>query len=199
MRSLFLVSLFSLCFISPSADASRITFEDPYQNVFGKTLGLCNRTAEMDPKWPTTGYLRDNKCTFTREDAGSHYVCVDLRKARIATDEGVSREDPTWTDFWTETGQAKSADDAKNNWPKPGPWCICMWAFARMYGQHPDFENMIDCSATNRWVVDDYKLDDPNQCRALAAVCRKCDVTNRVAGDKQSLADKCTQALAKCA
>jgi len=26
--------------------------------------------------------------------------------------------------------QASSMTDAQENWPKPGPWCICMWAYA---------------------------------------------------------------------
>ena len=26
--------------------------------------------------------------------------------------------------------QASSITDAQENWPKPGPWCICMWAYA---------------------------------------------------------------------
>jgi len=52
-----------------------------------------------------------------------------------------------------------------------GPWCICMWAFARMFAQHPDFIDMLECDATNRWVVENYSLNTPAQGKALAAVC----------------------------
>lgn len=61
------------------------------------------------------GWMREDLCTAGSADAGSHYVCVNMP-----------------SDFWVKTGQATSAADAAANWPKPGPWCICMWCDNRM-------------------------------------------------------------------
>merc|ERR1719433_2579193 len=101
-------------------------------------------------------------------DRGSHYVCVGLPDNR--TQKGAS-----YSSFWTQTGQAKSPEDAVGL-PKPGPWCICMWAFARMYGHHPEFSSMVDCNATNYWVALNYDLANANECRAMQALCTHCDL-----------------------
>ena len=47
-------------------------------------------------------------------DRGSHYVCVDLP-------EGTSESGKKYSPFWTETGQARSPEDA-TTWPLAGPW-----------------------------------------------------------------------------
>merc|ERR1711988_1941627 len=57
-----------------------------------------------------------------------------------------------------------------------------------MYAQHPDFVNMIDCTSTNSWVVENYQVHEP----ALAAVCRKCNVAG-VSPD-ETLRSKCISA-----
>lgn len=163
------------------------------KNVFGAPLKKCDRPAYMnslprsqrDTRWPTTGYIRNNECTATSMDAGSHYVCVDMPNATLPSGE-------TYTTFWTETHQAQDGYDAARNFPKPGPWCICMWAFARMFIQHPEFDQMLDCEATNEWVIDEYDLADPVQRSALRAVCNKCDVaSNAVSSDVRQ---KCAEA-----
>ncbi|GAB5370510.1 hypothetical protein AAMO2058_001499400 [Amorphochlora amoebiformis] len=112
-------------------------------NVRGTLLAKCDRSAVHDPRYPTTGYMRpvkdlQNKCTAVNEDMGSHYVCVNLPAATVPT------TGDTFSPFWTKTGQASTPQNAAS-WPKPGPWCICMWAFASMLDQHPEFVNDLDC------------------------------------------------------
>merc|ERR1712146_252819 len=132
--------------------------------------GKCDRSAyfdanpeQRDTKYPTTGYFRNNECTASSGDAGAHFVCVLMPAAKTSRGQ-------VYSTFWTETGQARSGDDAVT-FPKPGPWCICMWAFARMYAQHPDFIHMLECEATNQWVIENYDLSVDSQAKALAAVC----------------------------
>ena len=88
--------------------------------------------------------MRHDYCTATSSDAGSHYVCVNLTAA--TTESGAP-----YSPFWTVTGQARSGDEA-STWPLPGPWCICMWAYASMHQAHPEFEEMLWCPAVNEWV-----------------------------------------------
>merc|ERR1719387_1829366 len=102
------------------------------ENIYGAKLAKCDRVAyflanpeQTDRKYPTTGYFRNNECTASRSDAGAHFVCVLMPNATTSAGD-------TYSTFWTETGQAASPEIAAG-WPKPGPWCICMWAFARMY------------------------------------------------------------------
>uniref|UniRef100_A0A7S2TPL5 Secreted protein n=1 Tax=Lotharella oceanica TaxID=641309 RepID=A0A7S2TPL5_9EUKA len=144
-------------------------------NVQGQALEKCDRSHVDDPRYPTTGYMRPveelaNRCTAVSHDAGSHYVCVNLPSASATNGE-------TYSPFWTKTGQARSALEA-TTWPKPGPWCICMWAFARMHTQHPEFINDLDCKATNGWTLDRYDTSVASQRNALRAICDKCGVTS---------------------
>merc|ERR1711907_1408 len=166
-----------------------------HENVFGSRLNKCDRPGyfrkhpdQADRHWPTTGYIRNNECTAMSSDAGSHYVCVTMPSNTTSTGH-------TYTPFWTETGQASSPSDAAQNFPKPGPWCICMWAFARMLAQHPDFINMLDCEATNEWVIEDYDLKVASQRSALSAICSKCAIQGHA--QKSSLSKKCAKALAQ--
>ena len=161
-------------------------------NVFGATLGKCDRTAyfdanpeQRDTKYPTTGYFRNNECTASSGDAGAHFVCVTMPNATTSAGD-------TYSTFWVETGQARSPEQAVT-WPKPGPWCICMWAFARMFAQHPNFIDMLECDATNRWVIENYALENDSQGRALAAVCGKCGVAADASGSE--LREKCASAV----
>ena len=163
-------------------------------NVFGATLGKCDRSAyfaanpdQRDTRHPTTGYFRNNECTASSGDAGAHFVCVTMPNATTAAGE-------VYSTFWVETGQAASGEAAVT-WPKPGPWCICMWAFARMFAQHPDFIDMLECDATNRWVVENYNLGTESQGKALAAVCGKCAV--ETAASTAALREKCASATAQ--
>ena len=164
------------------------------ENVFGHTLAKCDRSAyfdanpeQRDTKYPTTGYFRNNECTASSGDAGAHFVCVTMPNATTSAGE-------TYSTFWVETGQARSPEQAVT-WPKPGPWCICMWAFARMFAQHPNFIDMLECDATNRWVIENYVLENDSQGRALAAVCGKCSVATTASGT--GLSEKCAAAVEK--
>jgi uncharacterized protein (DUF2237 family) len=163
------------------------------ENVFGQTLAKCDRSAyfdahpeQRDTKYPTTGYFRNNECTASSGDAGAHFVCVTMPN-------GTTSAGDTYSTFWVETGQARSPEQAVT-WPKPGPWCICMWAFARMFAQHPNFIDMLECDATNRWVIENYALENDSQGRALAAVCGKCGVATSAAS---ALSEKCAAAVQK--
>jgi hypothetical protein len=46
--------------------------------------------------------------------------------------------------------------------------------------QRPEFIDMLECGATNRWVVENYRLDRPADLAALDAVCDKCAVADPV-------------------
>lgn len=64
-----------------------------------------------------------------------------------------------------------------------------------MFAQHPNFIDMLECDATNRWVIENYVLENDSQGRALAAVCGKCGVATSASGN--GLSDKCTAAVEK--
>ncbi|CAE8640154.1 unnamed protein product [Polarella glacialis] len=143
-----------------------------------------------DKKFPVTGFARDNLCGSHTGDGGSHYVCAVLPSSTTSAGG-------PYSEFWTKTGQARSGEEAVT-WPKPGPWCICMWAFARMYGNNPEFSEMLDCSATNYWVVQKYDINKPAECRALAAVCNRCDLQNSTLTKREGIQKKCEQAQQLC-
>eukprot|EP00472_Partenskyella_glossopodia_P007451 CAMPEP_0197532870 /NCGR_PEP_ID=MMETSP1318-20131121/41250_1 /TAXON_ID=552666 /ORGANISM="Partenskyella glossopodia, Strain RCC365" /LENGTH=179 /DNA_ID=CAMNT_0043089555 /DNA_START=12 /DNA_END=551 /DNA_ORIENTATION=- len=168
-----------LAFLSPSF-ALR---DGDQQNVHSQPLEKCDRSMINDPRYPHTGFMRggdnslNDRCTATAIDSGSHYVCVNLPEAKI--------DGELYSPFWTKTGQAFDEKEA-TSWPKPGPWCICMWAFANMLGMHPEFADDLNCNATNHWVLENYNVQHPGELRALKAVCGKCGVKS----------DKCTEAMA---
>lgn len=165
-------------------------------SLYGTALQKCDRPAYFaasniqDPRYPHTGYSRDDFCGSMSGDAGSHYVCVSLPSDVTSSGE-------TYSPFWTKTGQAASPNQA-STWPKPGPWCICMWAFARMYGQHPEFTAMVECKATNYWVVQNYDLANANECRALQALCQHCNLTSAELTVRASIVTKCEMAQKVC-
>jgi len=113
-----------------------------------------------DPKFSTTGWRRTDYCSAEDSDHGSHFVCVNMP-----------------SDFWVKTGQASSMADAKENWPKPGPWCICMWAYASYLTKEPSFADDVICDATNEWVLEKYDKSVASQCAALMSLCKKCSLT----------------------
>mmetsp|Transcript_75877 Transcript_75877/g.214562 ORF Transcript_75877/g.214562 Transcript_75877/m.214562 type:complete len:267 (-) Transcript_75877:73-873(-) len=167
-------------------------------SLFGAPLRKCDRPAYMaaagpgarDRRFPHTGYMRDDFCGSTTGDRGSHYVCVELPSA--AADGG-----EVYSPFWTKTGQAPSPRDA-STWPRPGPWCICMWAFARMYGHHPEFADLVDCNATNYWVAQGYDLANGNECRALGALCARCGLESPDLTHRASIRNKCALTRKVC-
>mmetsp|Transcript_11762 Transcript_11762/g.35494 ORF Transcript_11762/g.35494 Transcript_11762/m.35494 type:complete len:219 (-) Transcript_11762:141-797(-) len=165
-------------------------------SLYGSALRKCDRPGYMaehpdavDSRFPHTGYARDDHCGSMSSDAGSHYVCVDLPRA-------VTAGGKVYSDFWTKTGQAGSPEQA-TTWPKPGPWCICMWAFARMRARRPEFSGMVDCHATNYWVVQNYDLARSDECHALKALCSACGLE----GDqtkREGIRKKCSLARQIC-
>mmetsp|Transcript_31549 Transcript_31549/g.100918 ORF Transcript_31549/g.100918 Transcript_31549/m.100918 type:complete len:92 (+) Transcript_31549:234-509(+) len=84
------------------------------------------------------------------------------------------------SDFWVKTGQASSPQDAAENWPKPGPWCICMWAYASYLTQESSFQQDLICDATNQWVLHKYDKSVPSQCKALMSICKQCGLSDPV-------------------
>uniref|UniRef100_A0A061RNQ1 Secreted protein n=1 Tax=Tetraselmis sp. GSL018 TaxID=582737 RepID=A0A061RNQ1_9CHLO len=154
-------------------------------NIYGEELHKCDRSTVKDARFPTTGFLRDNRCTATAEDAGSHFVCVNLPSA-------INSKGEIYSPFWTVTGQAFSPETA-TRWPLPGPWCICEWAYARMLQSHDEFRNYLNCPAIHAWVIDSYRPEVPNQLAALRSVCEHCDVINK--GKLNSLVEKCRQVV----
>merc|ERR1712178_248859 len=160
-----------------------------YCDVNGNTMAKCDRSQAHDPNpnYQSTGYFRDNYCTASSSDAGSHYVCVELPNDSV--------DGQSYSPFWTITGQASSPREAVT-WPKPGPWCICMWASARMLEANPEFWEMFTCEATNEWVVEDYNVNVTSQCKALHTVCEKCATKSTAV--KDSLREKCATAALRC-
>mmetsp|Transcript_14215 Transcript_14215/g.28148 ORF Transcript_14215/g.28148 Transcript_14215/m.28148 type:complete len:233 (-) Transcript_14215:6-704(-) len=165
-------------------------------SLLGTDLQRCDRPAYMaahpegaDRRYPSTGYSRDNYCGSMTHDQGSHYVCVELPRA-------VTKNGEVYSDFWTRTGQA-SRDTEAVTWPKPGPWCICMWAFARMLDKNPDFSEMVECEATNYWVVQNYDLAQADECRALRALCTRCSLDSDTTR-RDSIRQKCRLAQKIC-
>lgn len=165
------------------------------KNIYGQPLAKCDRPGYFavnpearDHRFPHTGYTRNDFCGSMTEDGGSHYVCVEMPKAQTASGQ-------VYSSFWTETGQAASGEVAVG-WPKPGPWCICMWAFARMRSRHPHFKDMLTCSATNYWVVKNYNINDRSECEALHALCEQCDIVGQAA--RPDVEQKCRWAAQSC-
>merc|ERR1712203_539224 len=63
-------------------------------NIYGVPLAKCDRSIANDPNWPRTGYMRENYCTASSIDRGSHYVCVNLPEGQTASGQ---RYSPFWT------------------------------------------------------------------------------------------------------
>lgn len=170
-------------------------------NLFGKELQKCDRSTIQDEHFPTTGFQRGDpsladKCTATKSDQGSHYICADLPdavdKSHVRELHGGKSTEGHYSPFWTETGQAKNASQAEEKFPKPGPWCICMWAFAAMLEKHADFVKMVDCKSTQSWVITNYDINVAEQRDALKAICDHCQVDAEATND--NLKNKCKQA-----
>merc|ERR1712232_198746 len=79
----------------------------------------------------------------------------------------------------------------------PGPWCICMWAFARMYQAHPDISSMLHCNATNYWAAQMYDLSNKEECVALREICSRCNLY--AMAERESLRLKCGMTKQSCA
>ena len=164
------------------------------KNVLGEDLRKCatfdaagRAQARDDKRFPSTGFTRRDLCEADEADRGAHFVCVDLPK------DTVGGGPETYSPFWTKTGQAGSPAEAAT-WPKPGPWCICMWAYAHMHERvGGTFDSQIDCRATNAEVVRRYDPARPEQKEALQSICRRCDLASKSADS--GIRDKCAAAL----
>eukprot|EP00960_Hanusia_phi_P030443 748628-Hanusia_phi.AAC.1 len=158
------------------------------KNVANQALAKCDRSKVNDPKFPTTGWRRQDLCTAEDEDHGSHFVCVDMP-----------------SDFWVKTGQAclperlhrhktlqrtgrslghgasVCGEDAPEFLlhsppqcppppppPPPLPVLIAQCrAYASYLNQENSFQQNLICDATNQWVLHKYDKTVPSQCRAL--------------------------------
>eukprot|EP00808_Paulinella_micropora_P027306 g69125.t1 len=70
-----------------------------------------------------------------------------------------------------------------------GPWCICMWAFARMLQAHPPYDSLLICDATHEQVLLQVNPEKPTEQNALQAVCERCRVLERA--DRPDLLAAC--------
>jgi uncharacterized protein len=94
---------------------------DPSVNVFGDTLQGCSEN-------PVTGFFRDCCCNTSKQDVGSHTVCVE-----------VTRE---FLEFSRFRGNDLSTPHPEFQFPglKPGDrWCLCAarWLEAHEQGMAP--------------------------------------------------------------
>jgi uncharacterized protein (DUF2237 family) len=95
--------------------------ESPARNVLGETLEICSIS-------PMTGFFRDGCCNTSREDVGSHTVCV------VMTAE--------FLEFSKSRGNDLSTPVPEFAFPglKPGDrWCLCAprWQEALEAGKAP--------------------------------------------------------------
>ena len=88
---------------------------DPSVNVFGDTLQGCSEN-------PVTGFFRDCCCNTSKQDVGSHTVCVE-----------VTRE---FLEFSRFRGNDLSTPHPEFQFPglKPGDrWCVCAVRWKEAY------------------------------------------------------------------
>jgi uncharacterized protein (DUF2237 family) len=95
--------------------------ESPPRNVLGETLEICSIS-------PMTGFFRDGCCNTSREDVGSHTVCVVMTAAFL--------------EFSKSRGNDLSTPVPEFGFPglKPGDrWCLCAprWQEALEAGKAP--------------------------------------------------------------
>lgn len=94
---------------------------DPSRNVFGETLESCSEK-------PMTGFFRDGCCNTSKQDAGSHTVCVQMTKEFL--------------EFSRFRGNDLSTPRPEFGFPglKAGDrWCLCAarWREAHEAGMAP--------------------------------------------------------------
>lgn len=163
-------------------------------SLYGSPLKKCDRPAALhlsgvhDEKFMHTGNARDDYCGSATDDTGTHYVCVELPSSMAPGGE-------VYSPFWIETGQAESPKAAVD-FPKPGPWCICMWAFAKMYQRQRGFSAMVDCNATNYWVTQMYDISKKEECQVLREICSRCNLDADV--KRENIRIKCKLAEKIC-
>ncbi len=88
---------------------------DESTNVFGEPLEDCSRN-------PLTGFFRDGCCNTSKQDAGSHTVCVELT--------------PEFLEFSKLRGNDLSTPRPEFGFPglKPGDrWCLCAARWVEAY------------------------------------------------------------------
>ena len=94
---------------------------DESRNVFGESLEVCNEE-------PVTGFFRDGCCNTSRQDVGSHTVCVAVTAEFLEFSKG--------------RGNDLSTPVPELGFPglEPGDrWCLCAprWAEAYHHGAAP--------------------------------------------------------------
>jgi len=109
------------------------------QNVLGTALEPCSTD-------PTTGYLRDGRCTATQRDPGRHEVCA------VVTEEFLQYSKRQGNDLITPRPEL--------DFPGLDPgdhWCLCLprWEEAREAGVAPP----IVLEATNEAVLDTVDIE----------------------------------------
>ncbi len=88
-------------------DGDREGGKRPARNVLGGTLGSCSTS-------PMTGFFRDGCCNTSREDVGSHTVCVVLTADFLAFSKARGNDLSTPVPEWGFPG-LKPEDR----------WCLC--------------------------------------------------------------------------
>jgi hypothetical protein len=138
------------------------------ENVLGHTLGKCDRPAyfEAHPEQRDTRYPTTGY--FRNNECTASSGDAGAHFVCVTMPNATTNTGDTYSTFWVET---------------------------RMFAQHPTFIDMLECDATNRWVVENYALENDAQGRALAAVCGKCAVAT--ASLETALRDKCAAAVGK--
>ena len=121
-------------------DSSGIPESGEPRNVLGEPLKLCSDR-------PRTGFFRDGTCNTSREDVGSHTVCVVMSADFLA--------------FSKQAGNDLSTPMPEFGFPglKPGDrWCLCAprWQQAFNAGMAP----RVVLAATHNGALDYCSLAD---------------------------------------
>ena len=131
-----------------------------------------------------TGSTRNGRCVDTKDDAGSHHVCIDMSSTSGGSFCTVTGQ-PNWCENAMPCDVGVSADAG---WSKASPgscpvrhWCVCQWAFAS-YLQNSggcDKVKSIVCEATNAEALLAYHeqaASNPHIAEALHCLEQRCGV-----------------------
>jgi len=134
-----------------------LRYRDSAINIFGEPLEPCSEVGTA-----MTGFERTGKCEEVDGDAGSHHICIKMKK-----DFCDVTEQPNWCGksmpCMGESGDCKI-----------GNWCICQWAYAKYLDKVGDCESSLDlnCAAINQAAVKAYKKRGEED--ALKCLRQKC-------------------------
>jgi len=169
-------------------------------NVYGEALERCDRNLAEDPHYPRTGYSRTDFCADYPKAAGTpgtsssdwiggelnDIVCLKLPAANFTylnnTQSFYYGYVFPYSPYWTLTYEAKSLLQAAFM-PLPGPWCIAMRKFFWHRSYHPETVGLVECRATNAWVIQNLIVVYTAGGQAgLKAICSRCDIKNKAIG-----------------